>query len=149
MVNFRRGLRAPILLAVAACIAAPIARAAQPIRLVERATNEHVIDLGAQGDSLGDALVFANPLYDASNSKSLGTSNGSCARTVVGQRWQCAWTMTLAAGQLQVAGEYPDDGDADFAITGGTGKYAGARGTLRVHARDAGHTSYDFTVSLL
>ena len=108
-----------------------------------------MLDLGAHGDSLGDLLVFANPLYDAANAKALGTSNGSCVRTVVGKRWQCAWTMTLATGQLQIGGEYPDEGDADFAITGGTGRYAGARGTLHVHARDAGHTSYDFIVSLL
>jgi hypothetical protein len=149
MVDVWRGLRAPILVAAAACVATPPALAAESIRLVERATNEHVIDLGAHGDSLGDLLVFANPLHDATNGKALGTSNGSCVRTVVGQRWQCAWTMTLAGGQLQVGGECPDEGDADFAITGGTGRYAGARGTLRVHARDAGHASYDFTVSLL
>ena len=56
--------------------------------------------------------------------------------------------MRLGADELVVAGEYPDEGDADFAITGGTGHRAGARGTLHVHARDAKHTSYDFIVTL-
>ena len=38
--------------------------------------------------------------------------------------------MRLGADELVVAGEYPDEGDADFAITGGTGHRAGARGTV-------------------
>jgi len=149
MVDILRELRIPVLLAVGTCTAAPFAGATEPIRLFERATNEHVVDLGAHGDSPGDLLAFANPLYETANSNTLGKSNGSCVGTVVGGFWQCARPLSIAAGQVQVAGEYPDVGVADFAITGGTGRYAGARGRLRVHARHAGHTTYDFTVSLL
>jgi hypothetical protein len=42
-----------------------------------------------------------------------------------------------------------DAGDSSFAVTGGTGKYAGAKGTMKLHPRDAKSTSYDFTYDLL
>jgi hypothetical protein len=34
-------------------------------------------------------------------------------------------------------------------VTGGTGKYAGAKGSMKLHARDAKGSSYDFTYDLL
>jgi hypothetical protein len=34
-------------------------------------------------------------------------------------------------------------------VTGGTGKYAGAKGALKLHARDAKATAYDFIYDLL
>jgi len=42
-----------------------------------------------------------------------------------------------------------DAGDSLFAVTGGTGKYAGAKGSMLLHARDAQSSSYDFTYDLL
>jgi len=35
--------------------------------VVERATNDTVTDLGAEGDSVGDILTCANDIYDQSN----------------------------------------------------------------------------------
>ena len=123
--------------------------ASTTLKWVERATNEHEVDIAPAGDSFGDLLVFVNPMFDAANAKQVGESNGSCVRTDPGKSWHCAWTMTLAKGQLEISGVYPDKGDMEFAITGGSGEYAGARGTLKVHARDASHSSYDFTATLL
>jgi hypothetical protein len=34
-------------------------------------------------------------------------------------------------------------------VTGGTGKYAGAKGDMKLHARDAKSTAYDFLYELL
>ena len=36
-----------------------------------------------------------------------------------------------------------------LAITGGTGKYVGAKGRMRLHARDAKGRAYDFTYSFV
>ena len=106
-------------------------------------------DLGAKGDSVGDLLVFANKVYDAANKTQLGTDNGYCVRTVVGKRWECFWTLTLKAGQITVEGPFMDSGDSLLAVTGGTGKYAGARGSMKLHPRDPTPTAYDFTYDLL
>ncbi len=122
--------------------------AAESLRLIERATGETVIHRTASNDALGDLLVFTNPMYDAANKVQVGMSRGSCTRVEVGQWWDCHWTMTLAGGALLAAGPYPDEGDSNFAIVGGTGRYAGARGTIAVHARDAAHENYDFLITL-
>ena len=44
--------------------------------------------------------------------------------------WECFWTLVLEKGHLTVEGPFYDTGDSMFAITGGTGGYAGARGEM-------------------
>ena len=136
-------------LAAAAALASMPALAAEQIVVVERPVGETTVDLGAKGDSVGDLLVFANKIYDSANKTQLGTDNGYCVRTVVGKSWECFWTLTLKAGQITVEGPFMDSGDSLLAVTGGTGKYAGARGSMKLHPRDATPTGYDFTYDLL
>lgn len=114
--------------------------------LIERATSDQTIDLGDEGDSVGDLLVFANDVYDEANENQVGTDNGSCIRTVAGSTWECAWTVTLDDGQLMVQGPFSDEGESVLAVTGGTGAYVGVDGQLRVEA--ASESTYRFTFEL-
>jgi hypothetical protein len=132
----------------AALVTAP-AFATEQIKVVERPVGETTIDLTAKGDSVGDMLVFANGVFDAANKAQIGTDQGYCVRTIVGKSWECFWTLTLKAGQITVEGPFLDDGDSLLAVTGGTGKYAGAKGSMKLHPRDATPTGYDFTYDLL
>jgi allene oxide cyclase len=116
------------------------------IRVVERATTDTSVDLGARGDSIGDLLAFGNELFDRGNQIKVGTDQGSCVRTVPGQAYECTWTNSLAKGQITVQGPFLDSGDSVLAITGGTGAYRKARGTMNLHARSA--TEFDFTFHL-
>ena len=125
------------------------ALAAEQIKVVERPVGETTLDLGAKGDSIGDLLVFSNAVFDAANKTQVGTDQGYCVRTIVGKSWECFWTLTLKAGQITIEGPFMDEGDSLFAVTGGTGKYAGAKGGMKLHPRDAKSTSYDFTYDLL
>lgn len=125
------------------------AKAAEQLKLVERALTDTTVDVGAKGDSVGDLLTFANPVYDAANKNQLGSDQGFCIRVSVGKSWECFWTLMLKSGQIMLEGPFLDIGDSVMAVTGGTGKYAGAKGTLKLHARDAKATSYDFTYDLL
>jgi allene oxide cyclase len=125
------------------------ALAAEKIQLVERALTDATLDLGAKGDSVGDILTWANPVFDAANKVQVGTDQGFCVRVLVGKSWECMWTTTLKDGQITVEGPFKDEGDSLFAVTGGTGKYAGAKGQLKLHPRDAKATSYDFAFELL
>jgi hypothetical protein len=135
--------------ALAATLLTLPAFAAEQIKVVERPIGETSVDLGHKGDSVGDMLVFANGVFDAANKTQVGTDQGFCIRTIVGKSWECIWTLTLKAGQITVEGPFMDSGDSLFAVTGGTGKYAGAKGSMTLHARDAQSTSYDFTYDLL
>lgn len=118
------------------------------VRLVERAETDAVIDLGASGDSVGDLLAFGNPIFDPSNETQLGSNEGSCIRTVVGQSWACTWTLILPDGQIAVQGPYLDSGDSNLAIVGGTGAYRAARGQVELHPRNAEGTEYDLTYEI-
>src|ERR1700722_2065919 len=142
--------RATFLLAGALALVAPLAASAgERLQVVERALTDTTVDLGAKGDSVGDLLTFANPVYDATNKTKLGSDQGYCVRVVVGKSWECFWTLLLAGGQITVEGPFYDSSDSTLAVTGGTGKYAGAKGALKLHARDAKATAYDFTYDLL
>jgi allene oxide cyclase len=137
------------ILGFAIAVAALPAWAGEQIIVVERPVGETTVDIGAKGDSVGDLLVFANKVYDAANKAQVGSDQGYCVRTVVGKSWECFWTLVLKAGQITVEGPFMDAGDSLLAVTGGTGKYAGARGSMKLHPRDATPTGYDFTYDLL
>ena len=123
--------------------------AGHQLRVVEHALSDAVLDLGKQGDSAGDLLTFANPVFDAADKVQVGTDQGYCVRVVVGKSWECFWTLSLKNGQITVEGPFADAGDSLLAITGGTGHFAGAKGAMKLHPRDAKGSAYDFTYDLL
>jgi hypothetical protein len=116
--------------------------------VVERAETDTVTDTGDKDDSVGDILTFANKVYDEKNEKQVGTDNGYCFRTVVGEAWECTWTLRLDGGQITVQGPFLDKGDSMLAITGGTGDYLNARGQMKLHARDDKGSAYDFAYEI-
>lgn len=142
-------LAVTVLLAVLGSALGMSARAAERLTFIEVASGEKVISHGKAADAMGDLLVFTNPIKSADGKAIVGLSRGSCVRTEVGRWWECSWTMQVPGGTLEASGSYPDEGDSEFAIVGGTGRYVGARGMLKVHARDAAKTSYDFAIDLL
>jgi hypothetical protein len=136
-----------ILIAAAAlCVATPLA--AKPMHLVEHATSDATAHIGKDADNRGDVLTFSNDVYDAANKMKVGTDQGYCIRVVVGQSFECIWTLMLPSGQITVEGPFLDASDSTLAVTGGSGKYATARGEMKLHARDAKGSEYDFLYSL-
>lgn len=115
------------------------------LTVVEHADTDTVVDLGNAGDSRGDQLAFYNPVFDRTESKRVGHDSGSCIRTEPGVAWECSWTLTLAHGSIVVQGPFLDAGDSVLAITGGTGVYRKARGSMQLHALDAAGSKYRFT----
>jgi allene oxide cyclase len=119
------------------------------LRFVEHASNEQTIDVDPTGDSVGDLLVFANPVFDENDVSQVASDQGSCVRTVVGQSWECTFTVILDNGQLTIEGPFNDTGETIFAVTGGTGDFLGASGQLRFSARPNTTNEYDMTFELL
>ena len=112
--------------------------------VVERATTDTVVDLTTNGDSTGDLLTFHNELFDESNDDLVGTDQGECVRIEVGVSWECRWINVLEDGSITVEGPFFDAGPSALAITGGTGAYRGARGSMRLVARNDAGTEFDF-----
>jgi allene oxide cyclase len=120
------------------------------IHVVERATTDKVVDVGRAGDSTGDLLTFHNELYDATNSKKVGNDQGECVRiSPVHGTWECRWIAWLdGKGAITVEGSFSDHHGTTLAITGGTGIFANARGTMRLGFRDD-PAEFDFIYRVL
>lgn len=94
-----------------------------------------IIDIGEPGDSVGDILIFDQPLLNE-NMNTIGNNSGSCTRSRIAHSFQCQWTLTFVnktknIGSIQVAGREYDKGSSNISITGGTGKYSGISGEMK------------------
>src|SRR5215469_9845237 len=122
------------------------------IHVVEHAITDTVQQFHPPKKSLGDVLGFHNPVFNAANTRRIATDNGYCIRTVATGKteWECTWTTLLPAGHITVEGPFFDDGtNTTLTITGGTGAYTGADGSMLLHAR--GHprgSEFDFIFTL-
>jgi allene oxide cyclase len=117
------------------------------IRVIEHATTDAVTN--GSGDQAGNILTFANAVFDRSNSHKVGTDQGYCVRIEVGKSWECNWTTFLPGGQITVEGPFLDTGDSTVAITGGTGAYRNARGSMELKYRNPAGTEFDFVFNLI
>lgn len=138
-------------LALACGFVAPAAAQRVPttrLHVVEDPVSDRVVDVGARGDSVGDLLPFHNPLFDAAGTRRVGFDQGHCVRVDPRQgRWQCEWTSVLRGGDIHVAGIFLDAGTGRFVVDGGTGRYLGVRGEMRLRTRP--DRRYDFLYRLV
>jgi hypothetical protein len=106
------------------------------IRLSSISVQDASLDLGAQGDSLGDQLVFSDDLFR--HGEKVGTSGGVCTLVRLDPpatfAAQCVATLQLPKGQITVQGliNFAETGPFQVAITGGTGRYKTAHGVMTV-----------------
>ncbi len=122
---------------------------AATLQVVERAeTDATHVRGGNAADNVGDMLTFTNPIFDRANAKHVGSDQGFCVRLVVGKTYECHLTVLLEQGEIVVDGPFYDSADSVLAVTGGTGAYAGVRGEMKLHARDARGSAFDFAFDL-
>jgi Allene oxide cyclase len=119
------------------------------LHVIEQATTDLVVDTGPTGDSSGDLLTFANDLFDETNVDKVGRDQGSCIRinTTEGS-WECTWINFLKGGAITVEGPFFDNHDSVMAVTGGRGRFKGARGSMELKVLSDG-TGYDFIFHLI
>jgi hypothetical protein len=106
------------------------------IKLVQRDSNFQFVDVAPKGGvqkppSQGDEYVIGG--IDTENGKPAGRTSLVCTVTKPGAKGlsQCVGTLILPKGTISASGiSYNATNSDTYAITGGTGAYAGARGTL-------------------
>jgi allene oxide cyclase len=124
-------------------------KAKNTIHVIEHGATDTVIDTDGDGKvSTGDLLTFHNKVFDETDDHRVGRDMGECVR-IDNHRstWECRWTTFLEDGQLTVEGPFYDTESTVLAVTGGTGAYASARGSMEIHAR-GGEANYDFIFTL-
>lgn len=91
----------------------------------------------------GDSFVIGGRLL--SGSHTVGKSNLVCTTTQPGRRGGslCVGSLVLSGGQITFSGynTVADVPSTVFAVTGGTGSYAGARGTVTAKEAKGGRTA--------
>jgi hypothetical protein len=102
------------------------------------------VDVGKKGDSLGD-MTFCRAKV---RGDSAGRANWDCIYLGTEPRGEdCTAHAELAGGTLQMAGRLSHtSASSTWAVTGGTGAYAGARGSLEVRQLSATRTAVTFTL---
>jgi len=130
--------------AVAATMALPATGQQPPsartltLTSVQAKGGEHDIDLPPRGQSVGDRFVFASTLRR--QAKLVGRMEGDClAVDLKFEGLQCTLTAVLTDGSITLQGaslgkRLPGataPAQDVYAITGGTGAYVGATGTMR------------------
>lgn len=97
--------------------------------------------------SLGDRLITRQSLFDA-NKKRVGTLFTDCSgvgatKPIFDATLQCSLTYRFADGQIIAAGTTSLTGGKPISLIGGTGAYAGVRGTVQLTKPAAGFDSAD------
>ncbi|MEU7605563.1 hypothetical protein AB0B78_36875 [Streptomyces sp. NPDC040724] len=127
----------------------------QVITLVGRLAQQNRFPIDPTHPSQGDRTVFRSELYDENDINKVGETNGTCTTTLAdgGGAEVCVVTYTLPGrGQLSVQGMvfgHLNPGPPpsfDNGITGGTGEFDRARGS--VHADTIGVGKRRFTIDL-
>ena len=114
------------------------------IHVVERAATDVVTDTGKKGDTPGDLLTWHNQIYDAADHARVGHDQGDCIRiSPAAGTWECRWITWVPGGAITVEGPFYDTKDNVIPITGGSGMYKNARGTMSLRSRNGG-AEYDF-----
>jgi hypothetical protein len=102
------------------------------IRVTSITTEDGFVDLGDEGDSLGDQFVFSSKYLKGG--KEVGHDSVVCTITSLErQEAQCVATAWFHNGQItaQALINFSQD-PPTIPITGGSGKYEGAEGELHV-----------------
>lgn len=118
---------------LAAAAAAEASRGRGVVRLASPAgTGITSVDVAPPGQSVGDYLVFNHPVLNPAMTRERGDLRGQCV-FVEDTICEGDVTFALAGGLVTVEGPFHlTRGTNVFAITGGTGVYEQARGSVRV-----------------
>jgi hypothetical protein len=127
-----RFLALTLVAAFAVLAASAAAKGRLPAHSLFKVKSVDKVDVGPEGDSLGDMTILAFRVFDARSGRRIGAGHGYCVRTEVGRASTCLSNSSLPGGRIVLQWE-EHDGETGFraAIIGGTGRYRDQRGELR------------------
>jgi hypothetical protein len=112
----------------------------QTITLYARTTAFHFSDTPPLNQAnAGDGFTLGEVLYR--HGQRVGTAAIVCTAVVAHQTLFCTGSWTIRGAQIEVSGTLPDESSkpSTLGVTGGTGRYTGAEGTLTVIPSEGNH----------
>ena len=117
------------------------------LRARSQLLHAHLVDNPPAGRSPGDVLVFTERLLSTSG-RIIGSDAATCTQ-LFDQRSLCTGAYLLRGGEVLVSLLQPGPtGTYDQVITGGTGRYARAAGTVTVHQHPSSGDRFVFHIHL-
>ncbi len=118
--------------------------------LTETSLKGKFVDVGKHGFGPGDSFLFVDSLTDPADGSRVGTVRGQC--TIQVGPWQICQVGGFldGRGEIFVSGVTPNNDQPtaiDLAITGGTGEFENARGS--VHVEPTSDTEQTTTLTLI
>ena len=103
-------------------------------QLYQHDTSQQVVDVGDPGPSVGDQFVFGGDVSQRQGGPRIGRMAGACTNSS-DTEILCSAAFTIGADQITYQGiavtaTFYGGQPTEFAITGGTGRYRKAAGTL-------------------
>ncbi len=126
-------------------LAASSATQGRTLTLVTRPLRDADVDVPPRGFSPGDFFVFEEAVFNR-NANRVGEDSGRCE---VGLRtFTCEATVSInGKGKIRIAGALFDRHDSTFPVTGGTGRYNTAAGSLTVFDLRGGRSVLVFNLT--
>jgi hypothetical protein len=120
------------------------------IRLLDKFADDEenvtFVDVGDQGESIGDYFVFDDVVFNPAGTQRRGRDTGNCL-TVGEGVLECEVTFHLSGGSIRAEGTFEEaEGQGVAAVTGGTGAYKTAHGQVRGVFTDVG---IQFTIKVI
>jgi hypothetical protein len=107
---------------------------------VENPKSEVYVDTGKKGDSPGDSVYFTERLLESG--KRVGRTEITCS-FYSENAGRCFGTLKLPGGTIEAGGTDLSGKSFAVAIFGGTGRYAGASGSVRITELGDTRSRYD------
>lgn len=123
--------------------------AAKRFTLVGRAQTDGTLRQIEGKDTVGDRIVFNNPIFDEANERQVGIDQGQFVLIdAKGMFYDGAFTLVLDGGSLVAQGRTSNSATTTLAVTGGTGAFRGARGEVTLRPRADATPAFDVLFDL-
>lgn len=115
--------------------------------VIDHVVGQRGVDVAKIMQTPGAVWPFQDPVYDAGDTDVIGSDLGECVRINISRgSWECRWTTFLTDGQISVEGPYYDTKPSVLTVTGGTGIYEGATGSMSLNCVK-GECEYTFNLA--
>lgn len=113
--------------------------------VVTRQVRDEFVDVGAEGFSPGDFVIFEEKVFNSTGTERIGRDSIRCEFGL--RTFTCEGTIRISGrGKLRIAGTFFRPKDNVVPVTGGTRDFRGVGGSLKIYGLPNGDTVLVFNL---